>query len=481
MRKKVIIILAMIMIIIIPVISFGQSTEITKGQFIKKVLEAAKVEVITTKSSFQPFIEAAYKEGIITEDEKLDGNEVITKEEAVVILVKAFGKRSMVNNMSQEAIDKQISFSDRYSIKSSSKPYIAYALKNSMIRSERAFYPLKSLTEEMCEAMIIDAKKARKNLFYREGLLAGEMLELAHSNLKKLKTYRTHGNFKMHTKMNVQGLPDEEKLNEQLINQDRYMDINIKAQVENPNRSYVLKVNKSDGAEIDFENEIEVFTDKYTVYQRFSLSGEKWIKRDMSSAASQLQYLESSNPQGMSMISKSQIEFFKNYAFYGEDEKIGNKEYYILHINIDKDTYKKFIREYSQNIVNKAFEKGAEMRHLNGDYDIELEEKVKQAIESMTEKMSVETKNKFYINKDNMKYEKIWMSQKLYVNMDGLIEIIEAMTEENKNLDLSSISIEAVTNMQGELNYGEYNREVNFPQIKPEDVLEIKDVIRRQN
>jgi len=497
MKKKIVLLLAMLMILAVPMTSLAKDAEITKAQFLKDVLEAADVKVEevnesdladTIDAQYIPYVEAAYKKDIISDDEKLNTDKLITKEEAVIILVKVFGERVKLKNITQEMINEEMKFSDNDSIKPLSKQYITYALKNNMIKKNKnAFYPLMVLTEKTSKDMIQQAKKAQEKYFVRKGLSAGDMLVEADKKLRELKTYKADGKLEMNMKMNVEGLPADDELGQDLLNQGVNMDMDLilDMQVENPDKVYVKEVIKSniDNPEaglVDTENVIEIFMDKEIMYQKMTLTGDKWIKNDMSSIYGKLQSLQGSSPQNMSQLSGEQLEFFKDYAWYSDDEEIDGKEYYVVNADIDKEAYKKFFKEYAKKIMEATLEQQEQMNSLDEEAAAAAE-MTKMFIGQMIEKMDIEISYKFYIDKETMNYEKMWMSQNVYMNMDQLISMMAEMSEEEEDTDLSNVKVEMVTHVEGEFDYKDFDGEVVFPVIKSEDIFQMGDTIMPQN
>lgn len=482
MKKKIVLLLAMIMILAIPMTSFAKD-EVSTAQFLKDALEVAKVNVEKDVESdladvvdaeYIPYVEAAYSNDFISEDAKLNANKDITKEEAVVILVKVFGQRAKVNEVTEAMIDKTLKFSDKESIDPSAKPYITYAIENDLIKRGKAtFQPTMTLSKQTSKDMIYFAKESAEKNFTRKGLSAGQMLVEADVNLRDLRTYKANGNMAMNMQMKAEGLPAEDEMSEQLLGQgmDIKMDIAMDMQIQNPDKAYIKQVMKSnvdmpEEASVVEENVIEIFMDQNVMYQKMELTGDKWIKNDMSSVLSQVQSLQGNNPQSMMQMSGEQLEFFKNYAWYGDDEKIDGKDYYVINADINKEAYKKFFQEYTAKIMDVALEQQQETNPLEDEAGAEM---AKALITQMLEQMDIEISYKFYIDKKTMTYDKMWMSQNIYMNMDSFIQMIAAMSEEDT--DLSEVKIEMVTHAEGEFDYTDFNGEVTMPVISEEDIF----------
>lgn len=486
MKKKIVLLLAMIMILAVPMTSFAKD-EVTTAQFIKEVLEIAKVKVEkdiksdlsdTIDPEYVPYVEAAYKNDFITQESKLNADDEITKEEAVVILVKVFGQQSRVNKITESMIEDTMKFRDNDSIDSEAKPYITYAIQNDLFkrRSGSSFYPSMKLNKQTSKNMIYYAKKSAEESLTRKGLSAGEMFVKANEKLMDLRTYKSNGNMKMNMEVKAEGLPSEgspaeNELRDKFFKQGMMnMDMNLHMQVKNPDKIYIeqtakMNVDMPDEASVEEESVAETFIDKEAMYQKTDFTGEKWIKTDMSSVLSQIQSMQGNSPQSMMSLSSEQLEFYRNYAWYGDDDSIDGKDYYVVNVDIDKEAYKKFFQEYTEKIMKVVLEQ-QETNLVENEVEM-----AKTIITQMLEKMDIEVSYRFYIDKETMVYDKMWISQKVYMNMDSLIQKIAAMSEE-EDTDLSELKIEMVMHVEGELDYTDFNGEVTMPEIEDDDIFE---------
>ncbi|WP_432406420.1 hypothetical protein [Wukongibacter sp. M2B1] len=483
MKKKIVLLLAMIMILAIPMTSFAKD-EVSTAEFLKEVLDIAKINVEeevesdledVIDSDYIPYVEAAYNNDFISKDVKLNANKDITKEEAVIILVKVFGQRVKVNEITESMIEKTMKFSDNESIDPSAKPYITYAIQNDLIeRGKAIFYPSMNLSKQTSNNMIYYAKESAEKNFTRKGLSAGQMLLEVNEKLMELRTYKANSDIKMNMEMKIEGLPADDEISDKLLKQGMNMDMDIELdmQVKNPDKVYIkqtmkMNIDMPEEANVDQENTTEMFMDENAMYQKTDLTGEKWIKSDMSSILSQIQSLQGNNPQNMMQLSKEQIEFYKNYAWYSDDEKVDGKYYYVVNVDIDKEAYKKFFQEYTEKIMNAVIEQQQEIDPLADETEAEM---AKMMITQMLEQLEMEVSYKFYIDKESMIYDKMWISQDMYMNMDSLIQMIAAMSEE-EDTDLSEAKVEMVITSEGELNYTDFNGEVTMPVIGEEDIF----------
>lgn len=495
MKRISILLIAVLMVVSMPVMSFANEAQFTKAEFIKKVFDAAEVEIIELEEPYSsdvvdkeyvPYIETAYEKGIISEDTEFYPNDPVTKEEAVIILVKIFGERTKVKDITEETIAKELDFTDSEYIVA--KQYVTYALKNDLIKeNKKSFYPVMHLTESTSKKMIDYAKKAHDKYFTRDGLAADEILILANEKLEEQKTFKATGKLDMDMSMSVEGLPAEDEVEKELLDQGMSMQMVMEfdMQSENPDKSYIKEVVKSNTAGVESEDTVEVFMDGSSMYQKMTLSGDKWVKSDISSMQSQIQSLQDNNPQNMAQLSEAELAYYKDYATFGENEIIDGKECYVVNIDLDKEAYERFLKEYTQEIMeasmNASLEQQNEVNVLDEESAAELE-MAKQLTAQMLETMDMEMSTKYYINKNTMNYEKADMSMNMYMNMDSLIQMILAMSEEDvDDADLSKIKVEMVINMDGQFDYYDFGKEVTFPEITEDDIFNMEDAALPQN
>jgi hypothetical protein len=494
MKKVSILLMAMLIIAAMPMLSFADEAQFTKAEFLKGVLETAEIQIEELADSesldvidkeYAPYLKAAYDRNIISKDIEFNAKDAITKEEAAIILVNVFGERVKVKSITEDTINKELQFSDNAHIKS--KQYITYALKNDLIKeNSKCFYAVMPLTKDMSKKMIAHAKKAHDEHFVRDGLEAEEILVLANKKLEEEKTYKAKGNMNMDMRVNVEGLPAEDEsaktLMEQGMNMNMLIDFDIQAQ--NPDKVYMkqVTVSKSDMNELESEENGEVYMDGAMMYQKNSLSGDKWIKNDMSSVFSKIQSLQGNNIQNMTQLTDQQLKFFKDYAGFGEDVKKDGKEYYVITLDLDKEAYKKFYEDYTKEIIDASI--NASLEQKSDGKDLQLEEQAeiemaKQFVSQMINDMDMEISYSFYIDKKTKCYESMDMNVSMYMNMDRIVQMMAQMSEEDT--DISNIKMEMVTNMKGQFKYSDFGKEVVFPEITKDDIFNMEDAALPQN
>ncbi|WIF95959.1 S-layer homology domain-containing protein [Caminicella sporogenes] len=487
--KKVSVLLIGLLVAIMPLIVFAEKdANITKAEFVKKVVKARNLELEEVlQSSFEDvtnpdyinYIETAFKAGIISgSNKKFNPEDVLTKEQAIVILVKAFGEKGKVNSVTKDTLDNQLKFIDKNKITPWAQNYIAYALESGIVKESESFlHPKMLVTEELADKMIQQARNVFEKKYMRDGMSAADMLVMVNEKTMKYKTYKQKGNMNMKMSVKVEGLPEEvykEDLELQnLLKQGMNMVVNMELQVQNPDKSYVKESIEYDNEELGNQN-MEIFIDGSYMYSKTN-DMEKWIKQDIGGLMKQIKSLYGSNePYNMSSFNKQQLEAYKDYAVFGEDVKIDGKDYYVIKIDLDKETYRKLYKEITDKILDSMIELQRQNQDKNsseqGQMSIDM---LKQIVKQITEQMEVEVSYKFYINKETKNYEMVDLVQDVYMPMDNLLKMLMQTMEEGKEKEqLKNVKITMNSHFDGRFKLYDFNGEVSFPEIKPEDIAD---------
>jgi hypothetical protein len=482
--KKITIILIITILLSIPVTSFALDEEnyITRGEFIKELLPKTNINIENIKASsfvdvtnteLIPYIEAAFNEELISGYENMfKPNNFITKEEAVIIIVNTFGVNFNSEKIPQDLIDTTLNFSDKSSISSWAKPFIAYAIDNEFINERgNAFYPQMQLTKSQAKNLIRNAKKNNEELFTMKKLAASDMLIFANKKLNTYKTYKQKGSFDMKIMMNIEGdieeLENDPAFNE-LINEGINMKVDIDAQTETPDKTYIKEIITGNSMNENIEQEIELFMNGTVMYTKMT-GLNKWTKQDISPIFNQLQSYSDNDLYNMSQLSEKDFDYFKDYITYGNDIKIGNKDCYVIKINIDKDTYKKYVME----TFDKAIETIVDLQNTTQGYPEFDREQYKEIMTQIINNMEIEAEYKYYLDKETKCFEKIGVAQDIYMSMENIVSMFANASGENSE-ENKDIDIVMQNHSEGEFLYYDFNAEVNFPVInEPEDLFDI--------
>lgn len=281
----------------------------------------------------------------------------------------------------------------------------------------------------------------------REGMTAAEMLQIASEKMNKFDTYRFDG--LMDVKNKIIGCIDEEQME-----QNVHMIISQEGVFKKPQKVYV----KSKAKNIELiedpiaaEQISEVFMEDATMYMRVG-TAEKWMKIDFNPMVKEIQKLAGNKDMASAGISQQQMELYGMFAYFDEDKIMDGKEYYVIAIDLNSNTFKRLYKE----IIDKTLKYYGEIKKVGekakGNLEIDPKE-VQAFVDEMIEKMEMEISYKFYINKETKVYEKMEIMQNISMNME------EMNTQ---------------TYTEGKYTYYDFNKEVTFPNINPEEIQDMK-------
>ena len=482
--KKLCVLLATLLIFSLPFTVLANELEnnyITRAEFVKEVLTAANINVEeVSKSSFDDVtnpeyissIETAYKNGLISGYGTLfKPDNFISKDQAIAIIVKVFGEKAGLKLISEEDINKNLSFSHNLTISAWAKPSLTYALKYNMVKQDNSiFHSNASLTKAQASSLIIEAKAIKEKMFIREGLSASELLVVANEKNSEYTSFKQKGTMDMNMKMLIEGIPQAEleKNSEMkdLLGNGIDMVIDIDMHYQNPDKAYIIESIKTDGLPMEANQEIEILMDGSMMYTRMK-PGDKWVAQDMSSILNQIQSISNNDPFKMSKLSERDLELFKEYARYENDTVLDNTNYYVISIFIDKEAFKKYYMEIMDKTMESVIKMQTENPQLQSDptFNPEL---YKQMMVQMVSQMEIEVGYKYYINKETKGFEKLWVSQDVYIPMDQLIATLGELTQDE---NAKNMSIKMLNHSEGTFSYYNFNGEVVFPVINPEDIM----------
>lgn len=484
--EKLSIILAMVIALCVAtaVPAAGQQPYITRAQFIKETLiqlEASIDEV--TQSSFSdvtdpeyiPYIETAFNNRMVSGYGDYFGpDQSITKEEAIKIIVEAFGERAGFNNMATG--QAELKFLDSQSISQWAVPYISYALSVGLVAIDGdTLSPKAPLTIEQANEMITAAKDVYQRLFTRDGLSAPDMLVLIIEKIIETSTYKQKGSLLTNMEFIIDGITLEQiEENEHLkallddgITMNMLMDMDMS--IENPDRAYIRQTLTTNTDAEDAVQEVETFMDGHIMYTRTSGS-EKWIMQDMGPVMEQLESIKGKEPYQMATLSDDELRMFKEYARYEDDIEIDSREYYVIGFDIDKDTYREYYLDILEKVMDSIATLQMENPQLQQDPSFDPDQ-FKQMMLALVSGMEVELSYKYYINKETKMYERMWLSQSIEMPMEQLMAQVAAASGEK----IPELSIRMLTSSEGEFEIYDFNVKVEFPQITEEDIMDVSE------
>ncbi|AOT70848.1 DUF6612 family protein [Geosporobacter ferrireducens] len=273
----------------------------------------------------------------------------------------------------------------------------------------------------------------------REGLSAMEMMQLASEKMDAFDTYKYNGVLNMEMKMDV---PGEEK-------QEMKMEIVQEGVFKKPQQVYGKTTGKILNMELPGgDRTTEVYMNDNTMYIRDGQE-EQWIKMDMDPLLKEIQKLTGSQEMGGAVMSKEQMAALGMYATYGQDVVKDGKTYYVINVNMDQEAFKKMYQE----VMEKIMPQFAEMAVKEGEEQPQVDpEVIKKQIVEMISMMEMEMEYSMYIDKETKLFEDMKIKQTLQMNMGEM---------------------KSHTSSEGTYKYYDFNGEVTFPEIKPEDIKEM--------
>lgn len=454
----------LIFTLILSSFAYGQEAEkMTRTDFTKEIINTMEVEVVEdldlhftdiSNEKDIPYIATAFNRKIVKGDgDNFYPENPVTKEEAVIMLVRALG---VINIDSDEVSEVEVNFSDSEEISPWAKPFISYAVKYEIIENnEESFQPQKELTVLESKEMLNNFKEA----FVRDGLTAANLLQLANDHLLNVDSYKFKGSIDMTTEVNI---PAED--NNVPTKQVMESKMEQEAVVKTPNTIYVVSNGTTDiNGEIT-EEMSEVYMKDNIMYMRTN-QAEDWTKIDLNNMMLELQSSLGvgmnngvTNPdQGPAQLSSAELELFGMYARYIEDTKIDDKEYYVVKLDIDSKAFKEVYTEIINEVMDNMLEgeMWEQMKEAEGIQNEAQEESFKnmmrETINQTILNMDIEMSQEYYINKENKSYDKLNLKQSISTNAAG---------------------VETKVDMDGNYEYYGFGEEVSFPEI-PEDVVEM--------
>lgn len=430
-RLKVLIAFIMALMVSFSSTAMADQSNITKIDFVKMTLDLGKIEV-AKKDDNVSYVESAFKNKILTGDMKtFEQEDSFVKEQAVIVLVRALGEEAIAKKMKDENVIKNMN--DKDSISSWAKPYVIYAAKNGIIDPNANFNPKGMLSSNEAKDMVGSAKQFYDATLTKEGLTATKMLDESTKKLMSFKTYKLSGNMKTDGKTKT---PQGEIPMDMNMTQEGF--------VQNPETVYIKSNMIMKTAAMEVKGITETYIKDRIMYIKEEGS-EKWIKMDLNPIMAEMESLmgQSFNSGG---VSKQQLELFGMYAKYEQDAIIDGKEYYVISMDIDKDSFKSIFKD----IMNKLSDASLDMAQKQVPQDEQInEEEFKAEFEKMIKGMDIEIGYKMYISKTDKICDKTLITEKISMNMEQIVS-------------------EMILN--GEFKYYDFDKEVKFPEIKESDI-----------
>ncbi|MFT9493468.1 S-layer homology domain-containing protein [Anaerosolibacter sp.] len=446
-KKLTTLLLTALLILALPLSTMaeGDTLMINRLAFLKEVLQITQVELLQgAVSTFSDitspediaYTETAFKNGIMSGIDGLFKPEnPITKEQAVIVMVRALGSQGKVNKLTTETIQNTLSFTDSNSISSWAKPYVAFALSQGIIvKTSDVFNPQAQLSQYEAASMLENLKALYASSYTREGLNAFQMLDSASSKINSFSTYKYGGIMDMEVNASV---PEQG-------NHNVKMSMKIEGAFEKPQKSYAKTTINMVGAEAVPEQSTEVYTDGQNMFLRMPDS-DKWTQMDIQPLLKQLQSLTGNMDMTNVGLSQQQMELFGMYATYDPDTIVDEKNYYVIDITVDKNAFKKMLTEMMKTTFDLM-----PMEQSSDTAPVPSKEEMTQVIHTLLDSMNIEVTYKYFVDPET----------KLFKDM----QIFETIT-------MNQGPIHNVTTAQGTFQYYDFDGPVVFPVITPEDIV----------
>ncbi len=491
--KKTFLLFILVLTLCILATAFAKEQQlITRAEFVKEILVESGIEIPeVSEATFSdvnepeliPYIEKAYAEGIVSGYGDWFGpDELITKSEAIKIIVSVFGENAGLIKFIKESADdfEFMNFTDNGEIAPWAKPYIAYALDTGLIEEAGdALYPEGTLTLEQAKDMIATSKDTYQRFFTRNGLSATDMLVLVNEKLAELDTYKQRGTLHNNVTFRFKdpALGDVEEIeNLGVPPEGMDMDITIEASVQNPDKIYMKQriVLKFDALEIGqrVEQQIETFIDGPSMYTKME-GVDKWILQDIGPFMESIMSLTNQEPYQRAQLSEMELEVFKKFARYEDDAIIDNDSFYVLSLDIDRETYRELYTELMEKVLDAMVALQGENPLLAEDSDFDPET-YKQMLFAFMSNMEVEVSYKYFVNIESQMYERVWMSQSIFMPADQ--SVMETMTPLDE--DVPDFYFEMLNYIEGEMEIYDFSEEITFPIITEDNLIKQADLMQ---
>lgn len=281
----------------------------------------------------------------------------------------------------------------------------------------------------------------------REGIMASEMLERANEKVNQFDTYKYHGTLNISTEVLT---PMEEP-------QDINMIMDQEGVYQKPQKAYTKSIAKfvnvsKEGMPVPPEQVSEALMEDGTMYIRTGQT-DQWIKIDLNPMMKEMESLLGKKDAANIGMSKQQMEMLGMYASYDQDIQIDGKEYYVINVDVDKESFKKLYQQTMEHMF-KYFEEIGKQKSTENDGAVPKfnSEEVQKQMQDMIEKMEMQVNYKFYIDKETKVYHVMEIAQILEMNLE---------------------EVKTQSNTQGKYEYYDFNKPVEFPVVNPEDIMEI--------
>lgn|GEM_PF-1578765 len=467
MIKKLYVPFALLISLMMASFSFAQEEGVSRLEFAKKVLDMTKYELSSESASMFgdiknpsdiPYANTASSYGLIKGYENnFFPDSKLTKEQSIVILVRAMGEEPFAQQMSQEKIESLLKFTDGSAISSWARPAVAYLVENGLLTATGALEPQSIASSSYADGLYSKCKTFFDSKLSKEGYSAALLLDKASKSIEKYNTYKFKGDMDMDTTVTAS---DE---NNKTVTENTKMKMVQEGIFEKPEKIYVkstvtmIPMNEKQKEELGdmLEQSSELYFDGQRYLMKTSME-DSWLELDITPLIKQLQSMTGSSSMNSQGITREQLELYGMYAQYGADETVDGRDCYIVNVELDSATFNKLMKQIMDQTID--FYKNSNLQQLDQEQSEmsqqEMEE-FKTTLSAMFSNMNVNVSYKFIVDKDTLEYRSFDMEQKM---------------------DMSIGDIKTSTTASGSYEYYDFDKQLEFPQIKESEIKTLEQI-----
>lgn len=452
MKNKKIVLLLVLTLILSATTAATAQTEVgymNRLDFTKEVLKTFHIQLLeTTQTAFKdvasadiPYVETAYQSRIISGyGDFFKPTTPVTREQALIILIKAMGQEGTARKITAEEMGKVLTSQDQQMVSAWAKPYVAYAVARGIAApKEGKLNPQAQLTHEDAKSYLEKAKQYYDANLTREGLSAAAMLQKVNEKFTEFNTYKYRGVFDMETIAEVPG-QGHQAMKMEMIQEGMF---------QKPMQVYVKTTAKVAGMEMPGGDQTaEVYMTDNAMYIRVPQE-EKWAKMDINPIMQEIQKLTGNQDIGNAVMSKDQMAALGMYATYSSDVIKNGKTYYVISASIDKEAFKKMFNEIMEKVFSYVADAAAKEAGAQPQVDQEM---IKKQMMEMVSMMEIEVDYQMFIDKETKLFEDMKIFQTIHMNMG---------------------EIKSHVTSAGNFKYYDFNGQVTFPEIQAEDIQQL--------
>ncbi|TCO78029.1 hypothetical protein [Marinisporobacter balticus] len=292
----------------------------------------------------------------------------------------------------------------------------------------------------------------------KDGLTASEMLIKASETMDTTyHTFKFSGTMNINTKITGSMATPKTDAEGNIIEEEKKIDKNTEMIMtqegifQKPQKVYVKTIASLKNMPEGQNQTSEVFMENGSMYMR-TAKGEKWIKIDIDPIMQEFQSMLGSNSSNIA-LTKEQMDLFGMYASYDADAVVDGKSYYVMDVTMNSAALKELCSKVADKMLDQIQKTETQTEKTDAKTAPKIsQEELKQQIQETFSKMKMEITYKYYINQETKMYEFMDIAQTI-------------------DMDMEKMHTNTVSN--GKYKYYDFNKEVTFPVINPEDIQDL--------